>query len=69
MGNFNINDYDKEVLIDFAVKHNQIKYSNRITTVENNQQFTDKLNSKYVVQTIKRFFDINVKPESTSTYP
>ncbi|MEK4730058.1 hypothetical protein [Paenibacillus sp. FSL L8-0641] len=69
MGNFNINDYDKEILIDFAVKHNQINYGKRITTVENNQQFTDKLNSKYVVQTIKRFFDINVKPESTSTYP
>ncbi|MDR6720888.1 hypothetical protein [Paenibacillus sp. 2003] len=65
---FNKDNYNTEKLIDFAVIHNKINYPKRIKTEQVKGEFYDTLENKYVVDTIKRFFGINIKTVATQAY-
>lgn len=66
---FNKDNYNVEQLIDFAVVHNKINYANRIKTTQVKGGSYDELDSKHVIDTVKRFFGIEIKAKATEVYP
>lgn len=63
-GDFDINGYDEDALINFAIKHNRINYRKRIQLNGNREE----LDGSYVSQTIDRFFDLSIDNRSISGY-